>query len=186
MNTPCPHRRPPGVASLPAICLLLLFLLPATSPARAAQPLATDDAAVVTPKTCQLEVWNRSANGAQSWRLHRGIRAMTWNSTSISARQTAMEQERSRWPTPPFNIPSPATCSCWPKHCAMSLEAASARSARDTSSFPIASKPMRVTATGSMVHPMSGPRSSGSAYRTSLSCLDARRGSRRAQAGHCR
>jgi hypothetical protein len=54
------------VAYLSGICLLLLFLLPVAFPARAAQPLATDDAAVVTPKTCQLEVWNRSTKGAQA------------------------------------------------------------------------------------------------------------------------
>jgi len=66
MNTPDRCRRPPAPAPLPAFRLLLLFLLAAASAARAAQPLATDDAAVVTPKTCQLEVWNRSVHRAQA------------------------------------------------------------------------------------------------------------------------
>jgi hypothetical protein len=65
---PTRHRRPPSAAdSLTFLRVLSLVLLAAAaSSVHAAQPLATDDAAVVTPKTCQLEVWNRWVNGAQA------------------------------------------------------------------------------------------------------------------------
>jgi hypothetical protein len=44
----------------------MLFLI--ASPVEAAQPLVTDDAAVVAPKTCQLEAWIRSArDGREYW-----------------------------------------------------------------------------------------------------------------------
>jgi len=61
---PCPPRAP---CVPPLGRLLLLLLVVAASSAHAAQPLATDDAAVVAPKSCQLEVWNRSAHGARTF-----------------------------------------------------------------------------------------------------------------------
>src|SRR5437762_3423990 len=36
---------------------LVLFMIAAATSAHAGQPLVTDDAAVVAPKTCQLETW---------------------------------------------------------------------------------------------------------------------------------
>jgi hypothetical protein len=67
MNNPISSRLPYAAASLPALRLLVLLLFAAAFSARAAQPLATDDAAVVTPKTCQLEVWNRSVHGGYTF-----------------------------------------------------------------------------------------------------------------------
>jgi hypothetical protein len=67
MRTSRPRRRSSAAASLPSPGVISLILLAAAaSSVHAAQPLATDDAAVVSPKTCQLEVWNRWANGAQA------------------------------------------------------------------------------------------------------------------------
>jgi hypothetical protein len=49
---------------------LLTMFVAATSCAEAAQPLVTDDAAVLAPKTCQLEAWVRSAHdGDEYWAL---------------------------------------------------------------------------------------------------------------------
>jgi hypothetical protein len=42
--------------------LFAVVLLATAASAEAAQPLVTDDAAVVAPKTCQLEAWSRSAH----------------------------------------------------------------------------------------------------------------------------
>ena len=42
--------------------LLNLMLFVTALSVEAAQPLVTDDAAVVAPKTCQLEAWTRSAH----------------------------------------------------------------------------------------------------------------------------
>ncbi len=48
--------------------LAALLLTVAAPSARAAQPLVTDDAAIVAPKTCQLEAWVRFAyDGNQYW-----------------------------------------------------------------------------------------------------------------------
>lgn len=45
-----------------------LLAIAAATPGQAAQPLATDDAAVVAPKTCQLEMWSRMArDGRDYW-----------------------------------------------------------------------------------------------------------------------
>jgi hypothetical protein len=47
---------------------LLALLLVAASSAHAGLPLVTDDAAVVPPKTCQLEVWTvPSRDGHEYW-----------------------------------------------------------------------------------------------------------------------
>jgi hypothetical protein len=47
---------------------LVQLLILAASSAQAAQPLVTDDAAVVAPKTCQLEAWARSTHdGHEYW-----------------------------------------------------------------------------------------------------------------------
>ena len=47
---------------------LLTMSVVAISSAEAAQPLVTDDAAVLAPKTCQLEAWARSAHdGREYW-----------------------------------------------------------------------------------------------------------------------
>jgi len=55
-----PARRSSG---LPAALLIV-----AASPLQAAQPLVTDDAAVVAPKTCQIEAWARSMHDdGESW-----------------------------------------------------------------------------------------------------------------------
>jgi hypothetical protein len=49
-------------------CLFAALLIVAGSSAQAAQPLVTDDAAVVTPKTCQLEAWIHSTrDGREYW-----------------------------------------------------------------------------------------------------------------------
>jgi hypothetical protein len=48
-------------------CLLGLTILAAASAADAAQPLVTDDAAVVAPRTCQVEAWVRSASDARDY-----------------------------------------------------------------------------------------------------------------------
>ena len=45
---------------LASLVTVMVFVLAA--PVQAAQPLVTDDAAVVAPKTCQLEAWTRSAH----------------------------------------------------------------------------------------------------------------------------
>jgi hypothetical protein len=66
MNTPNPGRCPSTARPVPIFRLLVPLLLAAASAAHGAQPLATDDAAVVTSKTCQLEVWNRSVRGAHA------------------------------------------------------------------------------------------------------------------------
>jgi hypothetical protein len=63
MQASLPDRRPRATLSATPLRLLVLLLSAAAFTTRAAQPLATDDAAVVTPKTCQLEVWNRSIHG---------------------------------------------------------------------------------------------------------------------------
>lgn len=47
--------------------LLTLLLFVTASSVEAAQPLVTDDAAVVAPKTCQLEVWTRSAHAGRAY-----------------------------------------------------------------------------------------------------------------------
>ena len=48
--------------------LLALWLIAAAWSVQAGQPLVTDDAAVVAPKTCQLETWGRFAHdGRQYW-----------------------------------------------------------------------------------------------------------------------
>ena len=48
--------------------LLALTWIAAASSVQAGQPLVTDDAAVVAPKTCQLEAWDRLAHdGRQYW-----------------------------------------------------------------------------------------------------------------------
>ena len=48
--------------------LVTSLLFAAASSANAAQPLVTDDAAIVAPKTCQLEAWARSAHdGREYW-----------------------------------------------------------------------------------------------------------------------
>jgi len=47
--------------------LLALALIVSAVSAKAAQPLVTDDAAVVTAKTCQLEAWARSAHDGQEF-----------------------------------------------------------------------------------------------------------------------
>jgi hypothetical protein len=50
------------------VCLFASLLIVAGSSAQAAQPLVTDDAAVVTPKTCQLEAWIHSTrDGREYW-----------------------------------------------------------------------------------------------------------------------
>jgi len=47
---------------------LAVLLIVAASSAQAAQPLVTDDAAVVAPKTCQLEAWARPTHdGKEYW-----------------------------------------------------------------------------------------------------------------------
>lgn len=48
-------------------CLLTLLLLSMASSSKAGQPLVTDDAAVVAPKSCQLEAWTRSAHDAREY-----------------------------------------------------------------------------------------------------------------------
>jgi hypothetical protein len=40
----------------------LLFTIIAATPARAGQPLVTDDASIVAPKTCQVEAWVHSSD----------------------------------------------------------------------------------------------------------------------------
>lgn len=47
--------------------LLTVMLIVTTSSIEAAQPLVTDDAAVVASKTCQLEAWTRSAHDAHDY-----------------------------------------------------------------------------------------------------------------------
>ena len=47
--------------------LLATLLLVTASSARAGQPLVTDDAAVLAPKTCQLEAWVLSANDGREY-----------------------------------------------------------------------------------------------------------------------
>jgi hypothetical protein len=47
--------------------LLTLMLFVIAAPVEAAQPLVTDDAAVVAPKTCQLEAWTRSAHDGRAY-----------------------------------------------------------------------------------------------------------------------
>ena len=48
--------------------LLALLSLAATTSIQAGQPLVTDDAAIVAPKTCQLEAWSRLAHeGREYW-----------------------------------------------------------------------------------------------------------------------
>lgn len=50
--------------------ILVLLLIAAASSVQAAQPLATDDAAVVASNTCQLEAWIHSAHdGREYWAL---------------------------------------------------------------------------------------------------------------------
>jgi hypothetical protein len=45
-----------------------LLLIAATASVQAAQPLASDDAAVVSPQTCQLEAWSRlTHDGREYW-----------------------------------------------------------------------------------------------------------------------
>jgi hypothetical protein len=53
-----------AVRSVGAIVELLIV---AASSAQAAQPLVTDDAAVVAPKTCQLEAWARSTHDSHEY-----------------------------------------------------------------------------------------------------------------------
>jgi len=49
-------------------CALAVLLFVTASFAEAGQPLATDDAAIVAPKTCQVEAWARSAHdGHEYW-----------------------------------------------------------------------------------------------------------------------
>jgi len=50
------------LASLPTVMVFVL-----AAPVQAAQPLVTDDAAVVAPKTCQLEAWTRSAHDGRAY-----------------------------------------------------------------------------------------------------------------------
>jgi hypothetical protein len=51
-----------------SVYLLAGLLIPLASSAEAAQPLFTDDAAVVAPKSCQLEAWARTAHdGHEYW-----------------------------------------------------------------------------------------------------------------------
>jgi hypothetical protein len=47
--------------------LLTVMLFVTASSVEAAQPLVTDDAAVVAPKTCQLEAWTRSAHDGRDY-----------------------------------------------------------------------------------------------------------------------
>ena len=47
--------------------LLTLMLFVFAAPVEAAQPLVTDDAAVVASKTCQLEAWTRSAHDGRAY-----------------------------------------------------------------------------------------------------------------------
>ena len=47
--------------------LLALCIIAAAPSAHAAQPLVTDDAAVVAPKTCQLETWARWVHDAREY-----------------------------------------------------------------------------------------------------------------------
>jgi hypothetical protein len=61
------HRQLDAMMAVYSVCLIVLSLLVATS-SWAAQPLVTDDAAVVAAKTCQLEAWLRSThNGNDYW-----------------------------------------------------------------------------------------------------------------------
>ena len=53
------HRR---LAALPAFALFM-----AAVPARASQPLVTDDAALVPSNTCQLEAWFRPSNDSREY-----------------------------------------------------------------------------------------------------------------------
>jgi len=46
---------------------LLALMLSMTAPARAGQPLVTDDAAAVTAKTCQVEAWVHSTPGGREY-----------------------------------------------------------------------------------------------------------------------
>src|SRR5438046_5293765 len=55
---------------------LLTMSVVAISSAEAAQPLVTDDAAVLAPKTCQLEAWARSAHDSREYWAQRA-----WNFT---------------------------------------------------------------------------------------------------------
>jgi hypothetical protein len=64
MNASNPNRPPCPATLLATVRLFALLLSAVAFTSHAAQPLATDDAAVVTPDTCQLEVWNRSIHGA--------------------------------------------------------------------------------------------------------------------------
>src|SRR6185369_1004753 len=50
---------------LASLLTVMVFVLAA--PVQAAQPLVTDDAAVVAPKTCQLEAWTRSAHDGRAY-----------------------------------------------------------------------------------------------------------------------
>jgi hypothetical protein len=55
------------MAAVRAAWLLALLGVGAASLVQAAQPLVTDDATVVTPKTCQLEAWSRLAHGDREY-----------------------------------------------------------------------------------------------------------------------
>jgi hypothetical protein len=59
-----------------AASLLAWMLLLAVRSVEAGQPLVTDDAAVVPPKTCQLEAWAVSTH-ASDWFTIVGIRLQT-------------------------------------------------------------------------------------------------------------
>jgi len=47
--------------------LLTVMVFVLAAPVEAAQPLVTDDAAVLAPKTCQLEAWTRSAHDGRAY-----------------------------------------------------------------------------------------------------------------------
>ncbi len=62
------NRRRITITAVRAAWLLALSCIAAAASVHAAQPLVTDDAAIVAPKTCQLEAWSRLArDGREYW-----------------------------------------------------------------------------------------------------------------------
>ena len=55
------------MTAVSAARMTALLSIAAATPVQAAQPLATDDAAVVAPKTCQLEAWSRMAHDGRDY-----------------------------------------------------------------------------------------------------------------------